>query len=689
MIASLTAISEVAAADVPTELVIQDGLLHLRGSGEREWSSFAEQPQASSLDRVFFARENQSEWTLSLQQVDVKQSWQVRINDRVIGTLVRDENLLVSDYAVPAKTIRRGQNRLQIVQTAAGGDDIRIGKVRLLGGSVKQFRSDASVIIDLIDQDRQPIPGRITIVDSNGALVPVDVEENKQLAVREGVIYTAAGSARFGVAAGKYRIFASRGFEYNAPSVTFVIDSGQTFKRTLQLTREVDTAGWVACDTHIHTVTHSGHGDCTIEERMATLVGEGIELPIATDHNQHIDYRPIAQALSVETYFTPVIGNEVTTGQGHFNIFPVASDAVPTPDHTTTNWADLFSDIYETPDVKVAILNHGRDIHAGFRPFSPRHHISLSGENLDQRDLPANAMELINSGAVQTDAMELFRDWCGLINRGRKITPVGSSDSHDVSRYIVGQGRTYIRCPDQDPANIDVAAALEALVRGSVIVSYGLMANVSVDQHGPGDMVRCGQRPVQVNVQLRGPSWARCSQVELFVNGYKMFAKQVDRKQAAAGVLGEVSWTIPEQQLPHDAWLTVVARGPGIRQPFWPTAQPYQPDSPSFQPYTFSCTGPLMLDVDDDGKFSSPQDYAHEILQTAAGQLDKVLEATAAHDRAVAIQVASMLTASGTDWSLPETQELLASSPTQLRDAIQAYRQAWRESQQSRAQSRE
>ena len=69
------------------------------------------------------------------------------------------------------------------------------------------------------------------------------------------------------------------------------------------------------------------------------------------------------------------------------------------------------------------ILNHARDLHSSFRPFSPRHHLSLTGDNLDGWQQEFNAMELINSGAVQTDPMELFLDWYGLINHGLMSPP--------------------------------------------------------------------------------------------------------------------------------------------------------------------------------------------------------------------------------------------------------------------------
>ena len=60
-------------------------------------------------------------------------------------------------------------------------------------------------------------------------------------------------------------------------------------------------------------------------------------------------------------------------------------------------------------------------------------------------------MEVLNSSAQQSDFMLVYRDWFALLNHGYRITAVGSSDGHDVSRYIVGQGRTYIACPDERP----------------------------------------------------------------------------------------------------------------------------------------------------------------------------------------------------------------------------------------------
>jgi hypothetical protein len=268
-------------------------------------------------------------------------------------------------------------------------------------------------------------------------------------------------AAKIGLPSGKYTVYAGRGFSIRWQGG----DRCRVARRSLSQPKSdaVPTEGYVACDTHVHTVTYSGHGDCTIAERMITLAGEGIELPIATDHNIHIDYAAHAIKAGLGEYFTPVMGNEVTTGVGHFNIFPIQANAEP-PDYKSKEWSAIFNEIFGTPGVKVAILNHARDLHSGTRPFGPKLHNAVAGENLEGWPTRFNAMEVINSGATQTDPLQLFHDWMGLLNAGASSRR-SASDSHDVSRYIVGQGRTY-RAGDAKPDDIDVDAAIGNFLQG-------------------------------------------------------------------------------------------------------------------------------------------------------------------------------------------------------------------------------
>ena len=674
------------AQDAPeATTTLESGLVHLRSGETREWSTFPEQPTGSRLERRFRSDSNSEVWTLSLRQQDVKAMWQVRLNDKSLGLLVRDENDMTTDFEIPQGVLIDGENTLEIFAKKALLDDIRVGEIQLRPMNPKTLRSAATIDVDLVDDLDRPMAGRITVVDERGVLMPLGAESNVGLAVRQGVVYSSIGKASFGVAPGSYKIYAGRGFEYSVASTEITIESGQHIERSLSIRHEVDTTGWVACDTHMHTLTHSGHGDCTIEERMVTLAGEGVELAIATDHNKHIDFRPSIIAAGLVSEFTPVIGNEFTTKNGHFCIFPVAKDS-PIPDFHVHDWKDLFENIYSTPGVRVAILNHARDVHGGFRPLSPRHHLSLTGENLDGQPQQYNALEVVNSGAIKNDAKMLFRDWCGMMNRGISPTPVGGSDSHDVSRYIVGQGRTYIRCDDTDTGSIKVNECVDAFLAGRVVVSYGLFANLTV-KNVPIEthLVTLGQDDLQLSVEVHGPHWTEVNSVELYICGQPHFSEVVTEESShAAGEKFRHTWRIPRSELKHDIWVTAIATGPGVTAPYWPMAKPYDADSPDFEPRTFSCTGAIRIDADGDGEFSSPVDYADQLIQQQEHDLAAITNALQDHHISVTHQVASRLRAKGTD--LRKLQQLAEGKVSQ---AISQYRKAWRESTIARLEQKE
>src|SRR5262249_24056268 len=159
------------------------------------------------------------------------------------------------------------------------------------------------------------------------------------------------------------------------------------------------------------------------------------------------------------------MGNEVTTALGHFNLFPITPGA-RVPDYHITNWPALMTELRATPGARVVVLNHPRNVHNGFQPFAATNYDHVTGENRRGPEFSFDAMELMNSSAQQTDYMLVYDDCFALLNYGYRITGVGSSDCHDVSRYIVGQGRTYIVCPDESPSSLDVPMACSNLVTG-------------------------------------------------------------------------------------------------------------------------------------------------------------------------------------------------------------------------------
>jgi hypothetical protein len=561
-----------------------------------------------------------------------------------------------------------------------------VGEIVLDDRAVQAVLAESSIEIEVTDGDTgQPTPSRITVLNRSGALQTFGTPSNKGLAVRPGLAYTLSGRVRLNLPAGQYTVYAGRGFEYSLAKAELPLKPGETRSLALSIRREVPTAGWVASDTHIHTFSHSRHGDASTEERIISLAGEGIELPIATDHGVHVDYNKPARDLGARRFFTPVIGNEVTTPSGHFNAFPVDAGAEPS-DPSSPDWANTFDGIQRTPGVKAVILNHARDLHGNTRPFGPEHFNDAVAENLDGWPIGFNAMEVINSGATQTDVMQLFRDWMALLNRGRAITPVGSSDSHDVGRHFVGQGRTYIRLDDRDVGALDAAQAVDNFVAGKVRVSYGLLAEITVNRkYGPGELAATPGDEVNVSLRVLGPHWTSADHIALYANGTLIREQAIDaeaRKSLPLGVIWSGEWSIPKPR--HDVYLVAIATGPGIDGLFWKTAKPYQPTSPDWQPRVIGCSGAVWLDTDGDGRPTPAYDYARIVFAESAGDLAALLARLSDYDQAVASQVAHLIQSKLGPSAWDQLQPRLEAAAPAVRARFELYRTAWRENQAAR-----
>jgi hypothetical protein len=648
----------------PAIRTLETGRVHLRSGTNAEWEEFAaSRPLGNRLNINFDATNNITEQTLLLWQDDVKLDWRIELNGKRIGSLFLMEAPLTFALRVPPGSLRTGSNTLSIIPPREN-DDIRVGEIRLAAQPLESVLSESTVEVQVTDAESgKGTPCRITVAGMNGSLAALFAPTNQLVAARPGVVYTSDGRAVIHLLAGNYVFTATRGPEFSLDSTNVTLSVGDRKAIHLRLRREVLTPGLVSCDTHIHTFTYSRHGDATVEERAITLAGEGIELPIATDHDVTVDLQPAAIATRTRGYFTPVIGDEVTTRVGHFNIFPVIpNDRLP--DNRQTNWTKLFKEFRSTPGVRVVIFNHPRNLHAGFQPFARTNFNRITGEARRPFDFHFDAMELINSSAMQSDFMSVFHDWFALLNAGHRITGVGSSDGHDVSRYIVGQGRTYIECDDAKPEALDVEAACRSLKAGRAYVSMGLLPMMTVNERfRVGDLVTNAGPTLNINLQVLAPSWIHCDRVELFANGISIGVTNFsfDSRGQKRGVAGEVEWQIPAPK--HDVFLVALASGPGNTAPHWPLSKPYQPNSPKWVSRVIGATNPIRIDGDGDGKFSSAHDYAVRIADAANKDAKRIVEALRNYDEAVAIQTAAIARQRGFESKSPEFQRALSTAP--------------------------
>ena len=644
-------------------------LQHIRSGEQCEWDLFPEGDCPASLAKDIEFEPAGGAVTLRLSHRDVKQQWEVRVNGNVLGQLAQDENPMTVYYDVPLQFLKAGRNKVEVrnsERNANNSDDILVGRVAFLNQGVDQLLQQSTLKVIVIDAGMQrPLPARITILNEHGELHQVGAESNDHLAVRQGTVYTSTGEATFGVPDGKYAIFAGHGFEYSLAEQAIEV-AGETKELTLKITRQVDTQGYVACDTHVHTLTHSGHGDATVQERMITLAAEGIELPIATDHNVQIDHTPFAAEMRVSEFVTPVVGNEYTTPVGHFNFFPVDPRSSP-PNHRLENWPAIFEELKEASNARVIILNHAQDLHSGVRPFGPENYLAIVGESRRGWPIDFNAMEVLNSSATQTDMVRLFEDWMNLLNAGNQITPVGSSDSHDVLRHFVGQGRTYIECDDTNPGQINVDQAIDSFLRGDVIVSYGLWTTLEIQPDPKNENL------LTLTAKVACPNFVTPEQVTLYANGREIKTFLLEPEEVEQKNYRTWSRELKIPRPKYDMHFVAIAIGSGISQPYWKTAAPYQPDSQHWEPHTCGCSGAKWFDADDDGEMSSSSEYAKQLFRTNGGSLERCFRELGNYDSAVAAHVAHEFIKSGGSSNDNSFQAGLRSNVPAIRDGFSDY----------------
>ncbi|MFT7463889.1 MAG: hypothetical protein ACI9EF_002237 [Pseudohongiellaceae bacterium] len=574
-------------------IVIDSSFHHLGDSATPEWAEAAAEPTAGGLEWSFDAGSYAGERVLAVWERNVNDPWTLTLNGDVFGTLSAHEDQREVFYPVPAKMLRDGENFLRLVPSTTT-DDITIGDVRLHNQSLRELLDLTAVTITVSDAESgQPLPARITLRTMAGETPRLHYGEEHGAALRPGLVYTADGEARFELPRGEYDVWASRGTEWSvARSRITVGETGATL--ALELLHELKLDHMVAVDTHLHTLTYSGHGDASIEERVVTLAGEGVELAIATDHNVNTDYGPVQLSAGLEDWYTSVVGNEVTTSIGHFNGFPFDGDD-EIPDHNLRDWVAQVDEMRDH-GAEVVILNHPRWPDHQRGPYGVTGLDPFTGARESGAPFTFDAMELVNSTTSEPDPDVLLRDWFSLVGRGEGVVAVGSSDSHTVGDPV-GQGRTYVLGDSSDQGHIDVSQVCRNIVAGRCSVSMGIFADLRVaDGGGMGDVVAATAGTLDLVLHLAAPTWVRLQTVQLYVNGVEVLRQPVNPMDGVHDEQLPLSIDLPG----HDAYIVAAVRGAGIDEPFWPM----------HNDYTLAVTNPIFADVNGDGSWASPRDVA-------------------------------------------------------------------------------
>ena len=480
-----------------------------------------------------------------------------------------------------------------------------------------------------------PIPCRLTFFGpgpSEPELFTVTDAAPDHLAVRKNVVYSLAGEGAITVPPGHYAVVASRGLEWSLRTTELRLADGEEATLEAALAHEIDTRGWVSGDLHLHTLTYSGHGDSNLKERIISLIGEGVEFAVATDHNHNTDYGPTIRELGKEGALTAITGNEVTTPIGHMNAFPLDPDR-PVVDASLTDANELFRLIRDETNefgvTPVIQLNHPR--WEGIDYFTRTGLDSVTGASSDLSYSPDfDSLEILNENAgwgyyeptvdgvpTSSNLHSVLVDWFHLLSRGHRYAAVGNSDSHTVHYSFAGYPRNFIRVPDDDPGAIDPGKVADALRGARVFTTLGPFVQVRANGAAMGGRAAANEGEVTLEIRVQAASWVDCDRVIVHVNGERVAELPVPDARTPLRFADRVNVCLSKGCPTHDptplggeeavdAWIVVAVEGDDPLPLIPSKTRPIRP---------LAITNPIWIDGDGDGEWTPPLERARKICE--------------------------------------------------------------------------
>ncbi len=350
------------------------------------------------------------------------------------------------------------------------------------------------------------------------------------------------------LAPGRYRIYATRGPEFDVHETELTLTAGE--RQTLALDepeRGFKTPGWIGADLHVHSAL-SMDSALPLPEQLAAFAANGGEVVVNTEHDRLYDARPEIARLGLGDRIVSVVGVEVTGtfhgGEtphtiGHANAFPLRyePDAYRggAPVSEGRRLRALYAELRGRGDPFVQI-NHPRMrtpdevgdgayfSHLGLvgRPFDPtrplaheRNRVLLEEDpTTGLRDLDFAGFEIANGKRL--DRYRLARaDWLSMLLQGKRSVATANSDSHSAGE-IPALPRNYVEVPDDSIAGFDQATFLAALRAGKSFGTTGPLLFVDLAGVHPGGTLQGKQGVLRATV--RAAPWVPVARVRVYVD---------------------------------------------------------------------------------------------------------------------------------------------------------------------------
>jgi len=419
--------------------------------------------------------------------------------------------------------------------------DTNAGQSLAAGDSVADMQLDpvGRISVTSLDQDSSnPLPVRIQIVPTNQALpsVPSHYGEERQVNGRLHVEYSMDGTANVQVPVGEWEVIVSRGYEYELFSEIVNVSADTTSDVAAVLEHVINTDGELCADFHIHTMRSPDSGD-DVEQKVRSAVADGLELPVRSEHEFASDFKDEITALGVEEFAYGVPSVELTTMQyaGHFGIVPTVPDTSkrnngapvwqtfadeenPDSDLETLQPPEILAEVRARPEAPAVIVNHPRGGSNYFDYVDLDPVTGLVG-NPEYWDETFTMVEVFNDSSWQENLSETVADWFALLSVGRRISAIGSSDSHGIATSPVGYPRTCLALGTDDTTALTDELIRDTAGAGESTVSGGIYVTATVDGVGPGgDATGLGETAT-LHVKIQAASWIDVDSIDVVVDG--------------------------------------------------------------------------------------------------------------------------------------------------------------------------
>jgi hypothetical protein len=387
----------------------------------------------------------------------------------------------------------------------------------------------ATVRVDVTDMaTSMPLPARVQLFPTAAPPAATEGFGERDLGHgRSRLEFTSAdGHVDLRVAPGTYRLVVSRGWEMERHDEMLDLSAGETVDVAAALVRAFDTPGLMCADYHIHTQRSVDSSD-TGRAKISALVADGLEIAIRSEHEWVSDFQPVIDDLGLGDFAIGLAGEELTTfTYGHFGVFPLVVDRAR-PSSGAVTWFDrfapaVFEDVRARPESPLLIINHPRasGVRQGYFNESGYDPITGTRTHPENWDEEFDVVEVFNSGDFERFRDSTVVDWFSLLNTGRRVMTVGSSDSHRITQDPVGYPRTCLWIGEDDPRMITGEDVRDVTRSGASFVTGGIY----VEAIGPmgilpgGSATGVGAR-ASIDVTLRAASFVDVDQLEVIVNG--------------------------------------------------------------------------------------------------------------------------------------------------------------------------